>query len=194
MLYTDIISSPIGNLHLVSNGSVLTHLWLEGQKYVAKIVNDDKREHGQPVLETQKPIWENQLPIFAQAREWLQRYFAGENPGVLPPLSPQGTDFQQAVWRLLQQIPYGTTTTYSALARQLARQRGMKTISAQAVGGAIGRNPLCIFIPCHRVVGANGSLTGYVGGIERKRQLLEIEHIDLSPFFVPKDSTSPSTT
>ena len=131
------------------------------------------------------------LPVFDAARDWLARYFAGEKP--MPselPLCPIGGEFRQRVWSLLCQIPYGETTTYGALARALAAQMGRPSMSSQAVGGAVGHNPISIIIPCHRVVGSGGSLTGYAGGIAAKLRLLEHEGVELSRLSVPKRGTA----
>ena len=125
-----------------------------------------------------------------RARRWLDLYFAGREPGFLPPLHPAGSTFQQAVWALLLQIPYGQTVTYGELARQLAEKQGRPRMSAQAVGGAVGHNKISIIIPCHRVVGTGGSLTGYAGGIDRKVKLLALEQADMTRFFVPKTGTA----
>ena len=130
-------------------------------------------------------------PPYFPARDWLARYFAGEKP--MPselPLCPIGGEFRQRVWRLLCQIPYGETTTYGALARALAAQMGKPSMSSQAVGGAVGHNPISIIIPCHRVVGSGGSLTGYAGGIAAKLRLLEHEGVELSRLSVPKRGTA----
>lgn len=162
--------SPLGELILASDGESLTGLWFSGQKHAPAPPAGPARDD---------------LPVFAQARAWLTAYFQGQDPGPTPPLAPAGTPFQQEVWRLLLAIPYGRTATYQALAGQLARQRGLTSMSAQAVGGAVGRNPISILIPCHRVVGSDGSLTGYAGGLERKRALLELEGV------LPLQSVSP---
>ena len=130
-------------------------------------------------------------PVLAAAGRWLDLYFAGRRPHFIPPLHLTGTEFRMAVWSLLQEIPYGEVTTYGELARQLAQRLEVPHMSAQAVGGAVGHNAISIIIPCHRVVGAGGSLTGYAGGIDRKVQLLTLEHADTSGFFVPKKSTAP---
>ena len=130
------------------------------------------------------------LPVFSSARLWLDRYFAGEMP--LPselPLRPNGGDFRHAVWKILCGIPYGEVTTYGAIAKKIAAKSG-RPRSAQGVGGAVAHNPISIIIPCHRVVGANGSLTGYAGGIEAKIRLLEHEGVDVSRFFTPKKGTA----
>ena len=153
--------SPVGRLTLACDGERLTGLWIEGQKYF-----------GGTAPGTMEP---GDLPVLAQAREWLDRYFAGEKPGIQElPLAPAGTPFQQVVWQLLCEIPYGEVVTYGALAQKLSTQLGHQT-SGRAVGGAVGRNPISIIVPCHRVVGADGSLTGYAGGTDRKRWLLEHE-------------------
>ena len=154
MDYTTKIKSPVGLLTLASNGEVLTGLWLEGQKYFMAGVTESTPAD---------------LPVFEETAAWLQAYFAGENPGSAPALRPRGTPFQQRIWQALTEIPYGETTTYGALANRL------NVHSARAVGSAVGRNPISILIPCHRVLGADGKLTGYAGGIERKKFLLNIE-------------------
>ena len=116
------------------------------------------------------------LPVFGEAVKWLDLYFAGKEPDFMPALSPSGTTFQQAVWEILRTIPYGATTSYGTIAKCLEKRAG-KRMSAQAVGGAVGRNPISILIPCHRVIGANGSLTGYAGGLDKKEYLLELEGV-----------------
>ena len=163
MQYISDYSSPVGKILLSSDGSALTGLWFPGQRYAQRLLRPEARE--------------GVLPIFTQAHTWLTAYFQGKDPGPIPLLHPEGTPFQQDVWRLLLRIPYGRTTTYKALAAQLARQRGLQSMSAQAVGRAVGRNPISILIPCHRVIGSDGSLTGYAGGLERKRALLDLEGI-----------------
>ena len=163
------LSSPMGPLHLAADGAALTGLWLEGQKYFAATLTGREQTAG--------------LPVFDEARHWLDAYFSGKTPGPLPPLAPRGSAFRQEVWKLLLEIPRGETTTYGALAERL-RTRGMAA-SAQAVGGAVGHNPISILIPCHRVVGSDGSLTGYAGGLDKKRKLLELEGADLSRPYTP---------
>ena len=121
---------------------------------------------------------------------WLDAYFSGREPDFLPPLHPHGTAFQRAVWDILRSIPYGQTMTYGEIARRLAAQQGHSRMSAQAVGGAVGHNPISLIVPCHRVVGANGSLTGYAGGVERKLRLLQIEHADTEKLFLPHRGTA----
>lgn len=150
--YTEYIS-PFGKLILVSDGEVLTGLYLPEQKF-----------------DTGNRSYRPELPVFLLAQRWLSRYFAGENPPVDFPVKPAGTEFQRRVWKHLREIPYGKTETYGQIARKISR-----TMSAQAVGGAVGRNPISIVIPCHRCVGAGGRLTGYAGGLTAKRYLLQLE-------------------
>ena len=166
--------SPVGTLYLAADGAALTGLWIEGQKYFGATLPEDVKE---------KP-----LPVFDAARAWLDDYFAGKVPPAPPPLAPAGTPFRRAVWRLLLEIPYGQTTTYGDLARRL-QARGLPA-AAQPVGGAVGHNPISILIPCHRVVGADGSLTGYAGGLDVKRKLLELEGVDLTKLYTPKRGTA----
>lgn len=157
-------TSPIGALLLAANKSGLNGVWFEGQKHFAA---------GLGCCE------ERETEVLAETKHWLDDYFSGKLPDFMPPLCPKGTAFQQAVWQLLREIPRGEVTTYGALARQLAQQQGRSHLSAQAVGGAVGRNPISILVPCHRVVGADGSLTGYAGGIEKKAALLTLEGVRL---------------
>ena len=167
--------SPLGGILLTADEDGLTGLWFDGQKYYADTLPPDAAEEETPAL--------------TAAKRWLDVYFTGRQPTFMPPLHPIGSPFRQAVWQLLLQIPYGQTTTYGAIARQLAAGQGLPSVSAQAVGGAVGHNRISILIPCHRVVGTGGSLTGYAGGIDKKIQLLTWEHTDMSGFFVPKKGT-----
>ena len=160
MLYTSHYASPLGGMTLVSDGTALVGLYFDGQKYAAE---------GLDATRTQK-----NLPIFEEARRWLDVYFSGRKPDFTPPTAPAGTAFQQSVWEILRTIPYGETTTYGAIARRIEQNTGCR-MSAQAVGGAVGRNPISILIPCHRVIGADGSLTGYAGGLDKKERLLQWE-------------------
>ncbi|MBR0208770.1 MAG: methylated-DNA--[Oscillospiraceae bacterium] len=153
------VPSPLGELLLVSDGEALCGLYFEGQRYYPALPEAEERP---------------ELSVFEKTRAWLRAYFAGERPETDVPLHPDGTAFQRAVWELLREIPYGETVSYGTLADMLAAHRG-RPCSARAVGGAVGRNPVSILVPCHRVVGADGSLTGYAGGTDRKRKLLEIE-------------------
>ena len=156
--------SPLGDLLLAADEEGLTGLWFEGQKYFANTLPDKRI-----VQETK---------ILTEAKKWLDIYFSGEEPKFTPPLHPAGTAFRQAVWKILLQIPYGQTVTYGEIAQQLAAEQGISTMSAQAVGGAVGHNKISIIIPCHRVIGADGSLTGYAGGIDKKIALLRLEGTD----------------
>lgn len=177
MHYTADYRSPLGGIVLAADEIGLTGLWFEGQKYFALRLD--------PAHE------KKDLPLFSQAKRWLDLYFSGKEPDFQLPLHFTGTPFQNEVWALLYAIPYGQTTTYGAIARQLAEKKGLSRMSAQAVGGAVGRNQLSIVVPCHRVVGANGSLTGYAGGIDRKIQLLKLEGALKETFFIPPKSTAP---
>ena len=153
--------SPLGTILLAGDGDALTGLWFLGQKHEgAGLAENTPTEEG--------------LPVFAAARTWLNAYFAKDPLPELPPLRPAGTAFQKAVWRQLLTIPYGETRTYGGLAAELAPVLGRKT-SARAVGSAVGRNPVSLMIPCHRVLGSSGSLTGYAGGLARKEHLLALE-------------------
>ena len=159
-MYTTRLHSPLGTMMLASDGAAVTGLWLEGQTYYASTLDGSEREDGS-------------LPVFHQAAAWLEAYFSGTSLPPLPPLAPGGTPFRQAVWARLREIPHGQVTTYGALAQSLQAQ-GISA-SPRAVGGAVGHNPISILIPCHRVVGSDGSLTGYAGGVERKGRLLQLE-------------------
>ncbi len=176
MTYIQHYDSPLGGILLAADGQGLTGVWFDGEKYFADNL---------PVEHT-----ERETHTLSQAKRWLDIYFAGAEPNFTPPLHPVGTDFRMAVWELLLQIPYGQTVTYGDLARRLAEKRELAKMSAQAVGGAVGHNEISIIIPCHRVVGAGGNLTGYAGGIDKKIKLLELEHIDMSGFFMPKKGTA----
>ena len=173
MFYSTKYSSPVGPLQLASDGSHLVGLWMEGQKYFGGSV---------PGNLTAK----DDLPVFTLARQWLDEYFAGNKPDSARwPLAPAGSSFRKAVWALLCEIPYGETTTYGQIAKAVAARTHTSDMSSQAVGGAVGHNPISIIIPCHRVVGSDGSLTGYAGGIGKKVHLLEHEGTDMSVFYVP---------
>ena len=175
MVYTCHYESQLGGILLAADEIGLTGLWFDGQKYFAREL---------PAERTEK-----EMPILTETKRWLDIYFSGTEPDFLPLLHPIGSTFRQEVWKLLLQIPYGKTVTYGELARQLAEKRGLPRMSAQAVGGAVGHNQISVLIPCHRVVGANGSLTGYAGGIQKKVKLLELEGTDVSGFFVSPKGT-----
>jgi methylated-DNA-[protein]-cysteine S-methyltransferase len=177
MYYSTAYPSPVGLITLACDGDSLVGLWLEGQKY-----------HGGTA---EKMTEKDNIPVFRNAKTWLDRYFAGKKPGISElPLAPAGSGFRQGVWDILCEIPYGETTAYGEIAKKMAAKTGRKSMSAQAVGGAVGHNPISIIIPCHRVVGADGSLTGYAGGIDKKIKLLELEGVDMSTLFVPKKGTA----
>lgn len=165
MHYICKLSSPVGMLTAASDGQSVTGLWLEGQKYYAFTLDGAAEER--------------EVPVFGEVKRWLDLYFAGKRPDFCPPLAPKGSEFRQRVWKLLLSIPYGQVTTYGEIARRLESDRGGKKTSARAVGNAVGHNPISILIPCHRVVGADGSLTGYAGGVDKKIQLLKLEGVSL---------------
>ena len=176
MQYITHYQSPLGGITISSDGSALTGLWFDGQKYFASTLGADYKEKN--------------LPVFTEAKRWLDIYFSGKEPDFTPPLSLNGSAFRMAVWQILQSIPYGQTITYGDIAKQLAAQTGKAKMSAQAVGGAVGRNPISIIVPCHRVIGAGGSLTGYAGGIDKKVLLLELEGINTTKFTMPTKGTA----
>lgn len=178
MYYTTTCHSPVGILTLASDGENLCGLWIEGQKYFGNSIPE-------PMVEN------HDLPVFFAAKNWLNRYFHGEKPTVSElPLRPIGSPFRQEVWKLLCEIPYGEITTYGDLAKKAAANMHKKSMSGQAIGGAVAHNPISIIIPCHRIVGSTGSLTGYAGGIHTKIKLLNLEGIDTSRLFFPKKGTA----
>ena len=160
-MFERIIQTPLGEVRLRSDGKSLTGLWFVGQ------VNDAKDNHDIEI--------KDDLPIFGQVERWLENYFSGKQTPITIPLQPKGTNFQERVWQMLQEISYGETMTYGEIAQRIAKEKGVATYSAQAVGQAVGKNPISILIPCHRVLGKNGTLTGYAGGVHRKEQLLKLE-------------------
>ena len=176
MIYTCNYLSPLGNILLASDEIGLTGLWFEGQKYFANTLPDDRISQ--------------ETKILTEPKKWLDVYFSGKEPKFTPPLHPMGSTFRREVWKLLLEIPYGQTITYGEIAGKMAEIKNVSRMSAQAVGGAVGHNEVSIIIPCHRVVGINGSLTGYAGGIDKKIALLQLEHTDMSRFFVPKKGTA----
>ncbi|MCD7954173.1 MAG: methylated-DNA--[protein]-cysteine S-methyltransferase [Lachnospiraceae bacterium] len=170
MICTDTYASPLGEITLAADGQALTGLWFVGQKYYANIPKNGRNDHADV---ENRPLASH--PILRQTAGWLDIYFSGREPDFMPPVFLNGSPFQMAVWEILKTIPYGQTMTYKEIAARIALQRGISRMSAQAVGGAVGHNPISIIVPCHRVVGADGSLTGYAGGIDKKRELLKIE-------------------
>lgn len=176
MDYTHHYDSPLGGIMLAADGEALTGLWFNGQKYFADTLD---REHTEKVL-----------PVFEQTVRWLDIYFSGRAPDFTPPLCMRTTAFRRLIWELMLTIPFGQTRTYGQLAEEAARRMGLAQMSAQAVGGAVGHNSISLIIPCHRVVGTNGSLTGYAGGVGKKLRLLTMEGTDMSRFYVPKRGTA----
>lgn len=176
MIYTDQYASPLGGITIASDGSALTGLWFDGQKYF-----------GDTLTEQCEP---RKLSVFDTTKQWLDIYFQGKAPDFTPPLLFNASPFREAVWAILRSIPYGQTMTYGEIADKIAKQKGAARMSAQAVGGAVGHNPISIIVPCHRVVGTNGSLTGYAGGIDKKVRLLTLEKTEMSAFFIPKKGTA----
>lgn len=161
MLYLCHASSPLGDITMAGDGVSLTGLWFDGQKHFPALPSSAQEN--------------KHLPVFEETGRWLELYFSGKVPDFMPSLNPAGTPFQKAVWELLRRIPRGETRTYGQLAGLYAENSGIPRMSAQAVGGAVGRNPISILIPCHRVIGSDGSLTGYAGGLARKAYLLDLE-------------------
>ena len=176
MTYTYNYNSPLGGITMASDGTALTGLWFDGQKYFSDTVLEEHIEKS--------------LPIFDDVSKWLDIYFGGKEPDFMPLVTFETTPFRKAVWDILVTIPYGKTMTYGEIADIIAGQKGIDKMSAQAIGGAVGHNPVSIIIPCHRVVGTGGSLTGYAGGIDKKIQLLKLEKTDMSGLFVPKKGTA----
>jgi methylated-DNA-[protein]-cysteine S-methyltransferase len=164
MEYIYKIKSPVGILTVSSDGQNISGLWIAGQKYFAKTLGKD--------------VLEQDLPVFKNVQKWLEIYFSGNEPDFMPPLMPKGSPFQKSVWNSLCKIPYGKTTTYGEIAKQFELENQGKHTSARAVGNAIGHNPVSILIPCHRVTGKTGHLTGYAGGIDKKITLLQLEGIN----------------
>ncbi len=178
MLYTMYYHSPIGELLLAEKAGALAGVWMEGQKYFPQSLHMEMEE-------------KEDSKILNETKEWLDRYFRGERPRIDELLlAPLGSGFRREVWKILCEIPYGEVTTYGEISRKIAENRGIGRMSAQAVGGAVGHNPISIIIPCHRVVGADGSLTGYAGGIQRKIRLLELEGADMEKLYVPRKGTA----
>lgn len=164
-------NSPLGGITLASDGEALTGLWFDGQKYFADTLGEEHEEKA--------------LPIFVEAEKWLDFYFSGKAPDFTPPLNIKTTPFRKSVWDILLTIPFGHTMTYSEITDKIAMQKRLGRMSPQAVGGAVGHNSISLIIPCHRVVGTSGSLTGYSGGIDKKIKLLQMEGTDMTRLFVP---------
>ena len=172
MHYLSHYESPLGAMTMASDGEHLTGLWFDGQKYDRSTISDEA---------VVQPL----LPVFTQTARWLDAYFEGTDPGFTPPIRVEGSDFKKMVTSIMLSIPFGATSTYARIAAEVARRTGRKQMSAQAVGGAVGRNPIVLIVPCHRVVGANGSLRGYAGGVDRKERLLEMEGVNMAGLPTP---------
>lgn len=178
MFYETGYNSPVGVLALASDGGNIVGLWIAGQKYFGDTVKEEMRP-------------KDDLPVFRQAKNWLGGYFHNEKPEISElPLAPAGSEFRQTVWKILCEIPYGQVTTYGEIAKQIVRKKGLNRMSAQAVGNAVGHNPISIIIPCHRVVGTNGNLTGYAGGLDTKTALLKLEGVDMTMLRRPEKGTA----
>lgn len=176
MQYIEHYLSPLGSILIAIDDEGLTGLWFDNQKYYATHLDPNYKEEHHEILE--------------QTKRWLDMYFSGKNPDFIPPIHMIGTKFQKRVWNHLLRIPYGETTTYGEISKAVALDWKIDRMSAQAIGQAVGHNEISIIIPCHRVVGRNGSLTGYAGGINRKYSLLQLEGIDMSNFTVPSHGTA----
>ena len=176
MVFTTEYASPLGTITLACDEEAITGLWFQGQKHFGNVLPRETTQENTALLE--------------QAKKWLDIYFSGREPDFLPPLRYDSTPFRKTVCEIMLTIPYGKTMTYGEIAAQIAGRKGLARMSAQAVGGAVGHNPISLMIPCHRVVGTGGSLTGYGGGIERKVRLLELEKADMTKLFVPKQTAA----
>lgn len=167
-IYITYYNSILGKLTIASDGENIIGLWIEGQKYF------------EDTIKNENIIKKDNLEIFIKTKDWLDRYFRGKRPDIKElKLSPKGSEFRKNVWKILCKIPYGQTITYGKIAKEIAILMNKKSMSAQAVGNAVGHNPISIIIPCHRVIGENGSLIGYAGGIGKKIKLLELENVDI---------------
>lgn len=176
MQYITTYQSPLGEILLAADETGLTGLWFDGEKFYADSLDPEHEERN--------------IPVFDAVKKWLDIYFSGREPDFMPPVHMIGSEFRQQVWKILREIPYGETITYGALAKRVARERGLERMSAQAVGGAVGHNEISIIVPCHRVVGSDGSLTGYAGGIDKKERLLMLEGVNMDHFYVPTRGTA----
>lgn len=178
MYYYCAYPSPVGNLTIASNENSVVGLWIDGQRYYLDVLEG-------------KEYQAKETEVIRLAQKWLDRYFNGEKPAPCElPLELIGSDFRKRIWKILSEIPYGEVMTYGEIAKQIAKEKGITQMSAQAVGGAVGRNPISIIVPCHRVVGADGSLTGYSGGVKVKTKLLELEGVDISKLYIPTKGTA----
>lgn len=191
MYYGTYYQSPVGEIFIAGDEENIIGLWIGEQKYITSTMPDGIVEINLAAAVESKETYRSAIHILKEGTEWLGEYFAGKRPEISRlPLAPAGTSFRREVWQILMEIPYGKTTTYGNIAKEIAKRTGKETMSAQAVGGAVGHNPISIIIPCHRVVGSDGSLTGYAGGIEKKIKLLKHEGVDMSGLYVPKKGTA----
>lgn len=173
MIHASEYQSPVGKLLIASKDNRLIGLWIENQKYYLSNLKEEIQ------------VSDN-LEILVKTKKWLERYFSGERPNINElEMNPMGSEFRKSVWEILRSIPYGRVVTYNDIAREIAKKKGIEKMSAQAVGGAVGHNPISIIIPCHRVVGTDGSLTGYAGGIDKKIYLLKHEKVNMDKLFIP---------
>lgn len=198
MLYRSIYKSPLGKILILFDKDTLLGLYFEGQKEFHDFIKDEEvknfneREvfNGVEKFNNKSEIENNKIcenKILEETKKWLNIYFSGVEPNFTPKINLRGTEFRRDVWKILLEIPYGETLTYKDIAEKLVASKKYERMSSQAVGGAVGANPLSLIIPCHRVVGTSGSLTGYAGGLVRKLKLLELEGIDVNKFFMPKN-------
>ncbi len=171
MDYIHHFESPLGGITMASDGEALTGLWFDGQKHFGSTLSENPEE--------------KLIPVFELTDKWLKIFFGGALPCFTPPLSVKSTAFRKSVYKILLSVPYGSTVTYGEIAKKLKEGNFAAKASPRAVGNAVGHNPVSLIIPCHRVVGADGNLTGYAGGLERKIKLLSLEKADTSKFFIP---------
>ena len=176
MQYTTTYQSPLGEILLAADKIGLTGLWFAGEKFYADSLDPENEE--------------KEIPVFDDVKKWLDIYFSGREPDFMPPIHMIGSEFRLQVWKILREIPYGETITYGALAKRIAEERGLERMSAQAVVGAVGHNEISIIVPCHRVVGSDGSLTGYAGGVDKKEKLLMLEGVNMEDFYIPTKGTA----
>ena len=189
IVYTSQFNSPLGTITVACDDEAIIGLWFNGQRHFGNILPSKTVEIGENEFRT-LTVGGKARALLEEARRWLDVYFSGQEPDFLPPLRYDSTPFRKAVCDLMLTIPYGKTMTYGEIADMIATERGIEKMSAQAVGGAVGHNPISLMIPCHRVVGTNGSLTGYGGGIARKVKLLKLENADMTDLFIPKKGTA----
>ena len=172
MHYLNHYESPLGAMTMAGDGEHLTGLWFDGQKYDRSTIDGNAE-------------FKPHLPVFTQTAQWLDTYFEGTDPGFTPPIRVEGSDFKKMVTSIMLSVPFGATSTYARIAAEVARRLGRKQMSAQAVGGAVGHNPITLIVPCHRVLASDGSLRGYAGGVDRKERLLEMEGVNMSGLSTP---------